>query len=93
MAEEVEKPVEETIEKVEKVTPEPPKPVEDTTTHPSDEIPHWGKELKDGLEKLSETVNGLAAQGASGTPVAEVIEETDDTPQKKPWTHRNPFGK
>lgn len=66
--------------------PPPPPP-------PADDMPTWGKELKDSIHSLSETVNGLVAKGAEGVPVVEPIIPDDETPQTKPWTHRNPFGK
>lgn len=98
----VEAPVKEPAEKVaekaddaaDKVIPEP---VAEVTEHPEDEIPPWGKDLTDKVDTLMEQI------AAIGTGEASVVEEAtddvpsdghevgDESPTKKPWTHRGFF--
>lgn len=96
MSDPVEKPVEETKEKVEDVVEtvtDPveevvPEPVQEVIEKPSDEIPPWGQELTEKVDGLVEQLGSFVTAPVEPDPVTP-----DETPVDVPWTHKMPFSK
>lgn len=71
----------------------PEVPVVEPETH-VETAPDWQEPLARVEASVQEISEKLAAitNPANPEPITEVV-EPDESPVKKPWTHRNPFGK
>lgn len=86
--------VADTAEVVADVTPDP---VEEVAENPQNEIPPWGKELTEKVDKIMESLTvptAAVAEGVEDTPLempkdGGVVE--DENPLGVPWTHRGLF--
>lgn len=65
--------------------PDPPSDPAPEHHEPSHERPAFADEILDRIDNLVEVIKG------DPPPEVAPVVEPDETPVKRPWTHRNPF--